>query len=446
MTGADARSGLERQLDRLGKPLSNFVGAQTTASLVLLAATLIALLWSNSREAAHYYSLLETPFGLIFGHRYFAAVLKSWINDGLMALFLFLLGLEIKREFIAGDLIDPKLRRMVMLCALGGMVLPALLFAVFNRHTPNLAGWGIPTATDTAFALGMLALLGRRVPPTLIVFIVGLAIIDDLGAILVLALFYTQHLNIIPLFAALLVIGLMALANYAGLRQPGLYIVGGLLTWYAMLNSGIHATLAGVAVAMTVPARPKSAPRRMLREARDAIQAVQTADKPIDVLGDKQQHDLIQDVKQFADHASTPLRRWEQALQLPVALLVLPLFALVNAGIPVNTAALLQVLTHPVGIGILVGLLLGKCVGISAMCWIALRLGIGTLPEGVRFAHIVGAALICGMGFTMSTFMATRGFDAEPQLLEIAKTSILLASLAAAIAGSIVLYRLGRDY
>lgn len=445
MTQADARSGLERQLDRLGKPLSNFVGAQTTASLVLLAATVIALLWSNSREASHYYSLLETPFGVIFGHRYFAAVLKSWINDGLMALFLFLLGLEIKREFLAGDLIDPKLRRMVMLCALGGMVLPALLFAAFNRHAPNLAGWGIPTATDTAFALGMLALLGRRIPATLIVFIVGLAIIDDLGAIFVLAIFYTHDFHIIPLLAALLVIGLMALANYAGLRQPGLYIVGGLLTWYAMLNSGVHATLAGVAVAMTVPARPKSPPRRMLREARHAIQAVQTAAKPIDVLGDKQQHDLIQDVKQFADHASTPLRRWEEALQLPVALLVLPLFALVNAGIPVNTVSLLQVLTHPVGIGILVGLLLGKCAGISAMCWIALRLGIGILPEGVRYAHIVGAALICGMGFTMSTFMAARGFDAEPHLLEIAKTSILLASLAAAMAGSLVLYRLGRN-
>lgn len=445
MAQPDTRSGLERQLDRLGKPLSNFVGAQTTASLVLLAATLVALVWSNSREATHYYSLLETPFGIIFGHRYFAAILKSWINDGLMALFLFLLGLEIKREFLAGDLLDARLRRMVVLCAFGGMVLPALLFALFNRDTPNLAGWGIPTATDTAFALGMLALLGRRIPPTLIVFIVGLAIIDDLGAILVLALFYTQHLNIIPLCAALLVIGLMALANYAGLRQPGFYIVGGVLTWYFMLNSGIHATLAGVAVAMTVPARPKSAPRRLLREARHTIQAMQTADKPIDVLGDKQQHDLIQDVKQFAEHASTPLRRWEQALQLPVALLVLPSFALVNAGIPVNGAALLQVLTHPVGIGIVIGLVFGKFAGISSMCWVALRLGIGTLPAGVRFAHIVGAGLICGMGFTMSTFMAARGFDAEPQLLEIAKTAILLASLAAALAGSLVLYRLGRD-
>ncbi|MHB8745224.1 MAG: Na+/H+ antiporter NhaA [Gammaproteobacteria bacterium] len=445
MSSTDERSGLERQLDRLGKPFSNFVGAQTTASLVLLAATLGALLWANSNEASHYYSLLKTPFGVIFGHSYFAAVLKSWINDGLMALFLFLLGLEIKREFLAGDLVDPKLRRMVMLCALGGMLLPALLFALFNRTGPGLAGWGIPTATDTAFALGMLALLGRRVPPTLIIFIVGLAIIDDLGAILVLALFYTQHLSVIPLLAAMLVIALMALANYAGVRQPSLYVVGGLLTWYAMLNSGVHATLAGVAVAMTVPARPKSPPRHLLRQAKNAIQAVQTADKPIDVLGDKEQHDLIQDVKLFAEHASTPLRRWEHALQLPVALLVLPLFALVNAGIPVNRTALLQVVTHPVGIGILVGLLVGKCLGISGMCWAALRLGIGALPEGVRYAHVVGASLIAGMGFTMSTFMATRGFDAEPQLLEIAKTSILLASLAAAASGSFVLYWLGRD-
>lgn len=441
----DGPSGLERQLDRIGKPFSNFVGAQTTASLILLAATLGALLWANSNQASHYYGLLKMPFGVIFGHTYFAAILKSWINDGLMALFLFLLGLEIKREFLAGDLVEPKLRHMVMLCALGGMVVPALLFAVFNRTSPDIAGWGIPTATDTAFALGMLALLGRRVPPSLIVFIVGLAIIDDLGAILVLALFYTQHLNLMPLLAAAAVIGLMALANYAGIRHPAPYVIGGLVTWYAMLNSGVHATLAGVAVAMTVPARPKSPPRSLLRQAKYAIQAVQTAEKPIDVLGDKQQHDLIQDVKVFAEHASTPLRRWEQALQLPVALLVLPLFALFNAGIPVNRAALLQVVTHPVGIGILVGLLLGKCVGISGMCWAALRFGIGALPQGVRYAHVVGASLIAGMGFTMSTFIAARGFDAEPQLLEIAKTSILLASLAAAASGSFVLYWLGRD-
>lgn len=441
----DTRSSLERQVDRFGEPVSQFVRAQITASLVLLATTIGALIWANSPWASHYYGLLKLPFGIVFGQTYYAGMLKSWINDGLMALFLFLLGLEIKREILAGALVDPKLRRMVTLCAIGGILVPAVLFALINRHTDNLIGWGIPTTTDTAFALGMLSLLGRRVPPCLIVFVVGLAIIDDLGAILVLALFYTETLAPLPLLGAFAAIALMALANYAGFRHPSIYIVGGIVTWFATLNSGVHATLAGVAVAMTVPARPKASPRRLLGQARHAIQAVQTAAKPIDVLGDKQQHDLIQEVKAVADHASTPLRRWEETLQLPVGLLVLPLFALMNAGIPINQAALLKAVTHPLGIGVIVGLLLGKFVGISGACWAALRLGIGALPEGVRFAHIVGASLIAGMGFTMSTFIAARGFDTEPALLQIAKTSILLTSLVAAALGSTVLYRLGRD-
>ncbi|MDX2464445.1 MAG: Na+/H+ antiporter NhaA [Porticoccus sp.] len=434
----DAKNVLQRGLENIGYPFSSFIRAQTTISWLLLLATVLALWWANSDYSSTYQNLKDTSIGFHLGDFKLHASLKHVINDGLMVIFFFLLGLEIKREVLAGDITRPENRRMLILCALGGMVCPAAIYLAFNWSVDSDIGWGIPIATDTAFALGVLTIVRKHIPGSLLAFLVGLAIVDDVGAILVIALFYAKDVSIGFLSSAFALVALLALGNYAGIRQRYFYIFVGIAAWWMMLKSGVHPTLAGVAIAFTVPARPKLTSEKLLVRAKSTISSMQKKAKPVDVLGSRIDHKDMLEVRDIAEHAGTPLRRWEDALELPVALIILPLFVLTNAGIPFSFASFVESLQHPIGLGIISGLVLGKFIGISGACWLGLRYKIGCLPEGVNFHHVIGVSLIAGIGFTMSTFIATLGFDAQPIHLLNAKSSILVASLISATLG--VLY------
>ena len=429
---------LQRGLENIHDPFSSFIRAQTTGSWFLLLATIAALWWANSDYYSTYQNLNHTSIGFFLGDFNLQASLKYVINDGLMVIFFFLLGLEIKREILAGDLARPEHRRMLILCAVGGMVCPALIYSLFNWPHDSQIGWGIPMATDAAFALGVLTLVRKYIPGSLLAFLVGLAIVDDVGAILVIAIFYTQDVSLLHLLSAFAFIAFLALGNYAGVRQPYFYIIVGIATWWMMLESGVHPTFAGVAVALTVPARPKLTSEKLLVKAKALISSMQEKSKPVDVLGSRTDHEQVLKVRDFAQRASTPLRRWEDALGLPVALFILPLFVLANAGIPFSLSSFIESIQHPTGLGIIAGLVLGKLIGISGACWLGLRYKIGCLPDGVNLQHVIGVSLIAGIGFTMSTFIATLGFDSQPVLLHSAKSSILVASIISAILG--VLY------
>ena len=429
---------MQRGLENIHYPFSNFIRAQITSSLVLLIATIVALWWANSVYSSTYLNLIHTPIGFFLGEFELRASLKHIINDGLMVIFFFLLGLEIKREVLAGDLARADNRRMLIICAIGGMVCPAVIYSLFNWSLDSQIGWGIPMATDTAFALGVLTVVRKHIPVSLLAFIVGLAIVDDIGAILVIAIFYTQEISVMHLSSAFSLIAFLALANYSGVRSTNFYILVGVAVWWAMLKSGVHPTVAGVLIALTVPARPKLASEELLDEAKSTITTMQNETENVDVLGSRRDHEQVLEVRNFAVRASTPLRRWEDALELPVALFILPLFALTNAGVVVGVSSFIESLQHPTGLGIITGLVLGKFIGISGACWLGLRYKIGSLPADVNLKHVIGASLIAGIGFTMSTFIATLGFDAQPEHLHHAKISILIASILSATLG--VLY------
>ncbi len=429
---------LQRGLEKIHDPFSSFIRAQTTTSWFLLLATIVALWWANSDYYSTYQNLTQTSIGFFLGDFKLQASLKHIINDGLMVIFFFLLGLEIKREVLAGDLARPENRRMLILCAIGGMVCPAAIYLLFNWSLDSQIGWGIPIATDTAFALGVLTIVRKHIPGSLLAFLVGLAIVDDVGAILVIAIFFTQDLSIFHLLSAIVLIAFLALGNYAGVRHPYFYIIFGIATWWMMLKSGVHPTFAGVAIALTVPARPKFSSEKLLVKAKKKINSIQKESKPVDVLGSRTDHEQVLEARDFSERASTPLRRWEDALELPVALFVLPLFVLTNAGVPFSLNSFIESVQHPAGLGIITGLVLGKLIGISGACWLGLHYKIGCLPDGVNLQHVIGVSLIAGIGFTMSTFIATLGFDSQPVLLQSAKSSILVASIIPAILG--VLY------
>jgi NhaA family Na+:H+ antiporter len=324
---------------------------------------------------------------------------------------------------------------MLLLCAIAGMVIPAALYSSFNWSLDSQIGWGIPMATDTAFALGVLTTVRKYIPVSLLAFIVGLAIVDDVGAILVIALFYSQEISIFHLLGAFSLIALLALGNYAGIRQSYFYFIVGIITWWMMLKSGVHPTFAGVAIALTVPARPMLTSEKQLSKAKTVINSIQDTSKPVDVLGNRADHEQVKDVGELAKSASAPLRSWEDTLVLPVSLVILPLFALMNAGVIFSQKSLIEALQAPTGLGIIIGLVIGKSLGISGACWLGLRYNLGCLPSGVDLKHVIGASLIAGIGFTMSTFIATLGFEAYPGYLQTAKTAVLIASVLCALLG-----------
>jgi NhaA family Na+:H+ antiporter len=428
---------LEKKLEEIIPPFQRFTHDQTTGSVLLIICTTAALLLANSSLDRGYESLLHIEIGLVLGDWSLSMSLRHWINEGLMSLFFFMLGLEIKRELLVGELRGASRSLPMIAAALGGMLVPALFYTAFTAGTPLVHGWGIPMATDTAFAVGVLALLRKHIPAGLTTFLTALAIIDDLGAILVIAMFYTDTINLFFLAAAVVLLIFLIVLNAAGMRRPSVYFLIGGLVWLAMLGSGVHATVAGVLVALTVPARPKRGPDWFVNrthELADEFASIEAKSvRPL--LGEEAQHAVAERVQDTVEKATTPLQRWERYLETPVALLVMPIFALANAGIPIQAQSLSGLWSEPLAMGIMLGLVFGKAIGITFMTWLSLRLGLGQLSEGVHMRHIAGIGLLGGMGFTMSIFITNLGFESEPVTLITAKTSILFASLVAGVAG-----------
>lgn len=377
---------------RIAELFRRFIRAEATGGLVLLASTLLALSLAHSRFAQTVAMLWQQPIGLdAFGLRFHLST-ADWVNDGLMALFFLLVGMEIKRELVHGELDSPRKAALPVIAAGFGMLAPALIYLVVSSlGGPSVRrGWAIPTATDIAFTVGVMVLLGRRVPMGLRVFVTALAIADDLGAVLVIALFYSAKLNLLRLGLCVLWAAALFVCNRVGIRRSRVYVILGLLLWLSMLHSGIHATIAGVILGLCTP--------------------LSTAE------------------------------RFSRALQYPVALFVLPLFALCNAGIalPLDAASLRGALAQPVTIGVFLGLLCGKPLGIFSAAVLAVLLRVGQLPSGTRYPALLGAAMLCGIGFTMSIFTAQLAFSDPAQLAQ-AKLGILGGSLCSAIAGTLVL-------
>jgi NhaA family Na+:H+ antiporter len=375
------------------KPFRDFLRSEQIGGVILLFCVLISLLIANSNFGDKLENLLSYEMGFRNDHVQLHYSVSLWINDGLMAIFFLLVGLEIKREMIEGELSSIKKATMPLFAALGGMLIPAGIFVLFNQHTPTSGGWGIPMATDIAFALGIMSLLGKRVPSSLIVFLAALAIADDLGAILVIAIFYTNQLHWDQLFYAAGVFALLLSFNFFGVKKLIFYIVPGLFLWYFIHHSGIHATIAGVLLALTIPTNPEK--------------------------------------------ATSPLEKLEHMIVRPVTFLIMPIFALVNTNIRFESK-MVDGLTSPLGLGILFGLALGKPLGITLFSWISVKLGLCTLPSKSNWKHILGLGMLAGIGFTMSIFVSLLSFN-DVAYQNGAKFCVLLASLIAGLCGYIFL-------
>jgi NhaA family Na+:H+ antiporter len=426
----------ESAFDKIVTPFEEFLHEETTSGLLLMGCAILALILANTALVHAYEHVLHTPVALNIAGWTLEHSLHHWINDGLMALFFFVMGLEIKREVLVGELSDARRAVLPVLAAIGGMVVPALIYYLTNRGGPAAAAWGVPMATDIAFAVGIMALLGKRVPATLITFLVALAIADDLGAVVVIAIFYTEQIFGTYLLIAGLLFGVLVIFNLSGIRKPLPYFLVGILLWLAMLKSGVHATVAGVLAAMTIPVKPKFNPLRFSLHVRELMDRFDSSCRgDADLLRNEEQRAIVQALENGVHKVESTLQRLEHSMHLPVAFFIVPLFALANAGVPVDFANLGSVVSEPITLGVVVGLLIGKVVGIAGFSLVAVKLGIGELPAGTRPAHIVGVGLVGGIGFTMSIFIAELAFSGQPEQLVMAKTGILMASILAGFGG-----------
>ena len=426
----------EKSFERILTPLEEFIHRQTTSGVLLMICAVIALLIANSPLHDSYEHFLHTEIGISMGGASFSLSIHHWINELLMAAFFFIMGLELKRELLVGELSSFKQALLPIMAAIGGMVIPALFYIAVNSSTPGASGWGIPMATDIAFAIGALSLLGARVPKNLVTFLIALAIVDDLGAVAVIALFYTESIDLVALTYAGGCTALLLFLNLGGVRRPLPYAAVGTLLWAAMLASGIHATIAGILIAFVIPIRPKFEPDVFIRRVKDASANMQEsiADNA-DIIHNNRFRALVTSLGDGVRLVQAPAQRLEHSLHLPVAYLVIPVFALANAGIPVALDGFSEYLQHHITLGVLAGLVLGKPVGIAGFTWLTVKLGWAKLPNGLTMHHVLGVGLLGGIGFTMSIFIADLGFANRPEDLLMAKTGILLASAIAGFGG-----------
>lgn len=436
----------ERNLDRLLTPFEKFVRHQATAGLILMFTALVALVLANSAWGESYRHALHVPISFGFGDFVIAKSLQHWINDGLMTLFFFVVGLELKREFLVGELSSLRMAALPVIAAIGGMLIPALIYFAFNPADDAARGWGIPMATDIAFALGVIALLAGRVPKALISFLVALAIVDDLGAIVIIAFFYTDKLVWSALLAGGVITFFMVVLNLVGVRRTVPYFILGFMLWMALIASGVHATLAGVISAFTIPALPRFDPHVFLERLKELVQKFDNSfEDGASILKNQRMISTLQAIDKGVEGVEPPLQRIIHVAHMPVAFCILPIFALFNAGVQIDFSGVSETLQQPVVLGVSLGLLIGKFVGITCFSWLALQLNVVSLPSGVSMMHIAGAAILASIGFTMSIFVTDLAFGDEPLLMQQAKFGILLASLLAGGIGYYWLYRLGNQ-
>ena len=425
----------EKAFRRIATPFEHFIHAQTTTGLILVFMTILALILANSTLSESYLHFFHVNIDFNVGSWALSHSLHHWINDGLMAIFFFLFCLEIIREITAGELSNLKVAMLPILAAIGGMVFPAVIYLYFNTGAQGANGWGIPMATDIAFAISALVLLGKRVPTALVTFLVALAIVDDLGAVLVIALFYTETINMLPLGLAGAMFFIMIVLNRFGIHAILPYFVVGLFMWFFMLESGVHATIAGVLAALTIPSKPKRAPASFSKDTKNLIEEYEKYPIQENHMIDENQKAILLNIKDKIDEIGTPAARLEHSLHLPVALIIIPLFALANAGIAIDFSSIGSTVLQPVSIGIIAGLVLGKVIGIFGISWLAIKLKIAQLPSGSTMSQIFGVSFLGGIGFTMSIFVADLAFINSPELIFQAKVGILCASLFAGLFG-----------
>ncbi len=410
--------------------VQEFMHSEAAGGIILLIASVAAFICANSTLYNWYEHWLHLHVALNFGEWHLDLSLSHFINDGLMVIFFFMVGLEIKREVLSGELASPKKASLAIVAAIGGMVVPALIYYSMTKGHPELSrGWGIPMATDIAFALGVISLLGKRVPLALKVFLTALAIVDDLGAIAVIAIFYTSQLNILALIMSLVtVIGSFIFGRMGG-RRGWIFALLCIVAWYFMLLSGIHATIAGVLMALTIPIRTKLGVSALNEKLQTGVKAGSF----------ELNQSNIEAMEIIVRNAESPLHRFERRLHPWVVFIIMPVFAFSNAGVhlPEDHGA---VFAEPHVLGIMLGLVFGKMIGVFGASFIAVKLGISALPDRANWSSMLGVACLAGLGFTMSLFIAVLAFPDSPELLEAAKLAIIGGSLIAVVVGSIVTY------
>jgi NhaA family Na+:H+ antiporter len=417
--------GSDRRLARtVARPITRFLHVEAASGVLLLAAAVVALVWVNSPWSASYHDIWTTDVALTVGRHTLDADLRHWVNDGLMALFFFVLGLEIKQELVSGQLASVRAAAVPALGALGGMVVPAAIYLAVNHGGPGAGGWGIPIATDVAFSLGVLALLGSRAPAGLKVLLLGLAIVDDIGAILVIAIFYSDSIEPAWMLAAAGIVVAIVVLRQVHVRYMPVYVVAGTALWFAVFESGVHATIAGVIMGLLTPALPFQTEV----ETRNVVDVLDHT--PGITLNDVRSASfLLRESVSVAERVEDLLHPW-------ISYGVIPTFALANAGITFTSESLSG--DPRLLLGVILGLVVGKTVGVTAMTWLSVRLGIGRLPEGVSPSQIVGVAMLAGIGFTVALFIAGLAFD-DAAVQDQAKVGILIGSVVAALGGVAVL-------
>lgn len=427
-------------------PVNRFISKSTTGGIVLFIAAIIAIVLANSSLAESYHHFWENKFGFTFnGTTYLNYSIHHWVNDGLMAIFFFVVGLELKREFIGGELASPKNAMLPIIAAIGGMVVPALIYVFFNYGTDTSHGWGIPMATDIAFALGVLFLLGDRIPASLKVFLTALAIVDDLGAVLVIAIFYTAEIDYYMLFTGLGFVVFLLFSKALGVRNTIFYALIGIFgVWLPFLLSGVHATIASVLVAFTIPASSRIKENFFVDKITLFLNHFKLADKnnKVPTLTSDQLH-VLEDIRVTTKDAMTPLQRLEHRMHPFVSFIIMPIFALANAGVTFSNDILAET-TSNVTLGVAIGLILGKVIGVFGISIAVIKLKIANMPEGLNNLHLFGVGFLAAIGFTMSLFVTNLAFInsapdviAEHQLQ--AKLGIFIASLLAGIIGYFIL-------
>jgi NhaA family Na+:H+ antiporter len=427
-----------RQLvaDQILRPAQQFFDKEASSSILLISATAIALIWVNSSIGETYHSFWHTHISFTFGHFHISKTLLHWVNDGLMSLFFFTVGLEIKREILVGELATPKKALLPVIAALGGMIVPALIYAAVNFGLPTIHGWGIPVATDIAFALGAVAVFGRKLPVGLRIFLAAFAIADDLGAVVIIAIFYTKEIVWSNLIISLFLIFGLAAANFFWIRQTLIYAILGLAVWFFVLGSGVHPTIAGVIVSFFVPARGRYDTDNFLQNVKKITEKFECEEQSCgySILLNQEHLYAVQALELACHDVETPLQRLMHALHPWVAFLILPLFAMGNTGLIFRGIVFSEAVSNPVILGIIFGLVVGKPIGILLFSYLSVKTGIASLPQEVRWSHIFGGAMLGGIGFTMSLFLSELSFT-DPHIIDYARIAILTGSILSAIFG-----------
>lgn len=429
---------MKKKIKAVSGSLNQFIQLQTTASLILFAISIFAVIWANSPYGSYYDQVWRHKFAVGFANTnfYLEKSLILWINDGLMAIFFFVIGLEVKREVLAGELTTLRKASLPIFAALGGMFFPVLIFLLLNQGKSGGEGWGIPMATDIAFTLGILKLLGDRVPLGLKIFLTAFAIVDDIGAVLIIAIFYSANIQWDLITYALLIVGVLGLLSYKHIYSKYLFFIFGFVVWLLFLKSGIHPTIAGILMAFTIPMYREINVSDYANELNSQLQIIKVSEYKNPRLLNKKQLQVVDEIETICNKVQSPLQHMENSLHGWVSYVIMPIFALANAGVVLSFSGL--EFTGHITLNIAMALILGNTIGIMLLSYLAIKLKLADLPEGIEFKQLLGVSILGGLGFTMSLFITNLAYNDEA-FIAAAKMGVILGSLFAGLLGYLVL-------